>query len=70
MTVVHEESPSTFVVVDNVRTQAGARTITVDPTTHVVYLPTAEFGPGPKTERPRPRPAIVPGSFVVLEFRP
>jgi hypothetical protein len=33
-----------------------------------VYLVTAEFGPrpAPTPENPRPRPAIVPGSFVVL----
>ena len=40
----------------------------VDPATHLVYLLTAEFGetPAPTKEQPRPRPSIVPGSFVIL----
>jgi len=33
-----------------------------------IYLVTAEFGPRPEptAENPRPRPALIPGSFVVL----
>src|SRR5262245_25875445 len=68
LTVVREDSPSRFRVVENVPTQRGARTLTVDPTTHRVYLATASFGepPAPTAENPHPRAPIVPGSFVVL----
>jgi DNA-binding beta-propeller fold protein YncE len=68
LTVVHEDDPDHFTVVANVRTRAGARTMEVDPTTHRVFLSTAQFGPAPAPtpERPRPRPSIVPGSFAVL----
>jgi hypothetical protein len=54
--------------VENVPTQPGARTLALDPKTHRVFLPTAQFGarPAPTTAVPRPRPSIVPGSFVVL----
>jgi DNA-binding beta-propeller fold protein YncE len=68
LTVVHEENPSTFTVAQNVVTQRGARTIALDPKTHNVFLPTAEFGPtsAPTKDSPRPRPSIVPGTFRVL----
>jgi YVTN family beta-propeller protein len=68
LTVVHEDSPEKFSVVENVTTQRGARTMTLDPKTHRVFLVTAEFGPtpAPTPERPRPRPSIVPGSFTLL----
>lgn len=71
VTVVCEESPLKFSVLETVKTQAGARTITVDPTTHTLYLPTAEFGPAPAptAERPHPRPAILPNSFVILKIQ-
>jgi len=68
LTVVHEDSPSQFSVVDNVSTQRGARTLALDLKTHNVFLVTAEFGPpsAATPEQPRPRPSIVPGSFTVL----
>ena len=68
LTVVHEDSPDKFTVVGNVQTQRGARTMALDPKTHNIFLVTAEFGPppAPTAEHPRPRPTIVPGSFVVL----
>jgi len=70
LTVVHEDSPDKFSVVENVPTQRGARTMALDPRTHDVYLVTAEFGPRPEptAENPHPRPTMVPNSFVVLEF--
>ncbi len=68
LTIVHEDSPDSFRVVENVPTQAGARTLALDPKTHRVFLSTAQLGPrpAPTAEVPRPRPSIVPGSFVVL----
>jgi hypothetical protein len=71
MTVVREDSPSKFSVLETVKTQIGGRTITVDPATHTVYIPTAEFGPAPAPtpERPRPRPAILPNTFCILKIQ-
>jgi len=68
LTVVHEDTPDKFSVVDNVPTQARARTMTLDTKTHQVYLVTAEFGtaPAPTAQQPRPRPPMVPGSFTLL----
>jgi len=70
LTVAREESPDKYSVVENVATQRGARTMALDTKTHNVFLVTAEFGPppAPTPENPRPRPTIVPGSFVVLVF--
>ena len=68
LTVVHEDSPSKFSVVENVPTLRRARTIALDAKTHQVYTITAEFGqaPAPTTEQPRPRAPMVPGSFTLL----
>ena len=68
LTVVHEDSPDKYTVVENVATQRGARTMTLDPKTHRVFSVTAEFGPtpAPTAERPRPRPPMLPGTFTLL----
>jgi len=70
ITVVHEDTPDKFSVVETVPTQRGARTMAVNPKTHRLYTVTADFGPTPAAtaDRPRPRPPMIPGSFVVLEL--
>lgn len=68
LTVVKEESPDKFSVAENVTTQKGARTLALDSKTHNVFVVTAQFGPrpAPTADNPRPRPPMVPDSFVVL----
>jgi YVTN family beta-propeller protein len=70
LTVVHEDSPDQFTVVEEVPTQTGARTMALDPKTHQVFLVTADFSPAPSPtpENPRPRGGMVPDSVVVLVF--
>jgi DNA-binding beta-propeller fold protein YncE len=70
ITVVHEDTPDKYTVVETVPTQRGARTMTVNPKTHRLYTVSAEFGPAPAptADRPRPRPPMIPGTFVVLEL--
>lgn len=72
MTVVQEIDANTFMVLENVQTQRGARTIALDKTTHHLYLPTSGIGPPPAAtaNNPRPRPRLIPGSFVVLDIEP
>jgi len=67
LTIVDAGKPG-YPVVQTVKTQRGARTMAFDAATGRVYLVTAEFGPAPAAtaENPRPRPAVVPGSFSVL----
>jgi len=68
LTVVQEDKPGKFKVMENVKTQRGARTMALDLKTHNVLLPVADFGPPPPPppDQPRPRPAIMAGSFAVL----
>lgn len=68
LTVVREESPDTFSVVENVPTQKGARTMALDSKTHNAYTVTAKFGPppAPTPDQPHPRPSLIPDTFVVL----
>ncbi len=67
LTIVKAGKDGKYAVADNVTTQRGARTIAVDPKSHKVFLPTAEFGPVPEGQR---RPSIKPGSFVILVYAP
>jgi YVTN family beta-propeller protein len=71
LTVVHETDPEHFAVIQTLATAKGARTLALDPATHRLYLPTASFGPvAPVAEGTRPRPPILPGSFVILSVAP
>jgi hypothetical protein len=51
---------------------SGARTMALDERSHRVYLVTADFGPAPAAtpEHPRPRPRILPGTFVLITCEP
>jgi DNA-binding beta-propeller fold protein YncE len=66
LAVAGETSPGEFEIVQTVKTQQGARTMGSDPTTHTLYLPTAEFEPATGQQRPKPKP----DSFMVLVVRP
>jgi DNA-binding beta-propeller fold protein YncE len=57
VTVVHQDSPDKYSVVATVPTFAGAKTITVDPLTHNVYLFQPERGPAPPPAPGAPPPA-------------
>ena len=68
LTVIRQESPDKYSVAETVPTQKGARTLALDSKTHQVFVVTANFGPrpAPTADQPRPRPPILPDSFVVL----
>jgi YVTN family beta-propeller protein len=65
LTIYHETSPDKYDLVANAPTKRGARTIAVDPMTHLIYLPTAEFEAADPNQ-PRQRPRMIPGTFQVL----
>jgi DNA-binding beta-propeller fold protein YncE len=71
VTIAHEDSPSKLSPVQTLQTQASARTLALDPTTHRVYLAAATLQPG---TTPQPagshRRATVPGTFKVLVYAP
>jgi DNA-binding beta-propeller fold protein YncE len=68
LAVAKETSPGKFEIVQTVKTPQGARTMGIDPTTHKIYLPTAEF------EEPKSgatgRPAMKPGTFMIVVVAP
>jgi YVTN family beta-propeller protein len=68
LTVIHEDSPTKFHVVENVPTEMGARTMALDPKTHEIFLATAKIeriqNPAPHTRPFR----VVPGTFHILVF--
>jgi YVTN family beta-propeller protein len=68
LTIVREESPDHYRVVEAVKTQRGARTMALDPVSGKIYLVTADFAPAPAatSEQPHPRPTPVPDTFTVL----
>ena len=69
LTVIKENSPTSFVVEQTVKTMPSAKTLTLDRKTGTIYLIAAEFGP-PPTNPPAGgrfrRGPIVPGSFSIL----
>jgi len=68
LSVIHEDSPDKYTVLENVPTKRGARTMAVDTKTHNIFVVTADFGPRPAAtaDNPHPRPPMLPDSFVVL----
>ncbi len=56
VTVVHQDSADKYTVVATVPTVRGAKTITVDPTTHNAYLFQPERGPAPAPPADAPPP--------------
>ncbi len=71
LTVIHEDSPDKYSVVENVTTEKGARTMALDTKTHTVYLALAQVEMLPPAEgdaKGRPRRKVTPGSFGLLEF--
>jgi len=68
LSIFREESPDKYSLVENVKTQPGARTMAVDRKTGRVYVAAAELGPrpAPTPENPRGRPPVLPGTFSVL----
>jgi YVTN family beta-propeller protein len=73
LTVVHQDTPDKYHVVESVATAQGARTMTVDPASHRLYTLGAKYGPVPAEStatNPRRRPPILPGTFMVIVVEP
>ena len=68
LSVIHQDDANHYSSAETVPTQRGARTMALDVVSGKVYLVTSDFGPAPAAtaEQPRPRPAMVADSFVVL----
>jgi len=72
LTVVKENSPTSFVVAQTVQTMPSAKTLTLDTKTNRILLIAAEFGPPPATPPPGtppgrpPRGEMLADSFSIL----
>jgi DNA-binding beta-propeller fold protein YncE len=67
--VVRQEGPDKYAPEGTLKTRPGSRTMALDPRTHRLFLPAAEFQAAPPAkEGARTRPRMVPGSFVVLVY--
>ncbi|PYL09271.1 MAG: YVTN family beta-propeller domain-containing protein [Verrucomicrobia bacterium] len=71
-TIAKEEAPDKLTVVQTLKTERGARTMALDPKTHRIYLPTAQFQPAPSpTPGASPtRPTVVPNTLKLLVYGP
>jgi len=70
--IAREEAPDKLAVVQSLKTERGARTMALDPKTHRIYLPSAQFQPPPS---PSPgaspgRPTVVPDTLKLLVYGP
>jgi YVTN family beta-propeller protein len=63
LTVVHQDSPDKYTVVENVPTKRSARTMGLDLKTHNIFMPAADFDPPAPGER---RGKMKPDSFVIV----
>jgi len=72
VTTIAKVEGDQFKVLDNLKTERGARTIALDPKTHRIFLPTAQFQPplSPSPGMPPARPAIVPNTLKLLVYGP
>src|ERR1022692_3574625 len=47
LTVIHQDAPDQYRVIENVQTPQGARNMGLDPTNHRVFIVSAQFAPAP-----------------------
>jgi len=71
-TIAREETPDKLTLLQTLKTERGARTMALDPKSHRIYLPSAQFQPPPS---PSPgmspsRPSIVPNTLKLLVYGP
>lgn len=72
VTIAHEDGPDKLTVVQSLKTEPPARTMTIDPRTHKIYLASAKFEAPPAGASAeggrRQRPKMVAGSFKILVY--
>jgi len=64
LTVIHQDSPDQYRVLETVQTPQGSRNMGLDPTNHRVFIVSAKFGPAPASGRGRA--PVLPGSFTLM----
>jgi hypothetical protein len=67
VTIIHQDSPDQYSVVQNLETLEGTNTLALDLKTKRIYLSTAKFGPA---ATPGGRSTRMPGTFMVTVYGP
>ena len=62
-TIIHQDSPDRYHVAQTLETPMGSRNMGLDPTTHKIFVVSAQFGPAPAGSRRRP---VLPNTFTLL----
>ena len=70
VSVIQQETPDRYSVIETVKTVPGARNMALDAKTKRIYLPLFDRGPSPvpTAQSPNPKGAPMPGTFRVLVF--
>jgi DNA-binding beta-propeller fold protein YncE len=63
LTVIHQDAPDQYHVLENIQTPPASRNMGLDPTNHRVYIVSAKFGPVPAGGRRGP---VLPGTFTLM----
>ena len=66
-TTIAREDGDKLTVVQTLKTEPRAKTMTLDPKTHRIYLASAKFGPAPEGGGRRRAP-MIPGTFKILVY--
>jgi len=70
LTVVRQDSPDKYTVVQTLKTEKEARTMALDPLSHKLFLPSEQVKPGSKPPDPGNLPEFTPGTFHLLIVAP
>jgi DNA-binding beta-propeller fold protein YncE len=64
LTVIHQDAPDRYRVIQTLETPQGSRNMGLDPTNHRVFIVSAKFGPAPAGGRGRG--PVLPDSFTLM----
>lgn len=67
LTVIHQDSPDQYHVIETVTTPVGSRNMGLDPTNHRLFVVSGKFGPAPAEGGRRP---VLPGTFTLMTIEP
>src|SRR5438105_9832636 len=62
--VVRQEAKDKYTALEAIKTRPGSKTMALDPKTHRLFLPGAEY----KASAAGSRPAMIPGTFALMVF--
>lgn len=68
LTIIHQDSPDQYHVIQTLTTPIGSRNMGLDPTNHRLFVASAKFGPAPAGGRGRG--PVLPGSFTLMTIEP